>query len=357
MNTSRSLSLSALCALSIALSAPVKAQQIAPQPEQTAQPVQLVPVTTPQAEQAQPKAQAIPLPAGTPLPPPTLPYPDEQPPEYSDKDKAALALSQTWKAAPTIPTAGANGKVSYIFGETLPSVICVPLQITDVELEPGEVVKQDGLHLGDTIRWSVLPAVSGPEGSATTHLIIKPQAPNLTTSLTVATDRRMYHIRLVSTEKAADWMPYIGFNYPEADRARWAAYQQQQQRTKDRNTLPNAAGPGSAGVSLGALDFNYTIKGDAPWCPIRVYNDGVKTVIQMPKAMAQTEAPALLVIGADKKEQLVNYRVHGDRYIIDQLFSKAELISGVGRKQVKVTISRVGPASTENDTAGIQHKR
>jgi type IV secretory pathway VirB9-like protein len=37
----------------------------------------------------------------------------------------------------------------------------------------------------------------------------------------------------------------------------------------------------------------------------------------------------------------VNYRVRGDRYIVDLVFDKAVLISGVGRQQTKVTITRL----------------
>lgn len=300
-------------------------------------------------------ASAAPTP---PPPPPALPYPDEVPPVYSEKDKAALAIAQDWKNAPTVPATGSEGRVLFRFGETLPTVVCSPTQVTDIELEPGETVKPEGMHLGDTVRWAVLPAVSGPEGATTTHLICKPQGPNLTTSLVCTTDRRVYHVRLVSTAVLDEWMPYVAFSYPENQARQWAAYAVQQQKARERATIPDAVGPGK-GATLGELDFGYKIEGkNVPWLPVRCYNDGVKTVIQMPRAMIQTEAPALLVIGADRKEQLVNYRLHNDRFIVDQLFGKAVLISGVGRKQVRVTITRTGPAtSTSGDTAGIQHRR
>ncbi|TXH83454.1 MAG: P-type conjugative transfer protein TrbG, partial [Thauera aminoaromatica] len=37
-----------------------------------------------------------------------------------------------------------------------------------------------------------------------------------------------------------------------------------------------------------------------------------------------------------------NYRVQGDRYIVDTIFDKAILIAGVGRSQDRVTITRTG---------------
>ena len=60
----------------------------------------------------------------------------------------------------------------------------------------------------------------------------------------------------------------------------------------------------------------------------------------MPRSMAQGEAPALLAISG-KDDLIVNYRLKGDRYIVDSLPSKMKLIAGVGRKQKKVEITRI----------------
>ncbi|STX59154.1 putative conjugal transfer protein trbG [Legionella geestiana] len=37
---------------------------------------------------------------------------------------------------------------------------------------------------------------------------------------------------------------------------------------------------------------------------------------------------------------MVNYRVQGARYIVDTIFDRAILISGVGRRQERITIIR-----------------
>ncbi|WP_295452728.1 TrbG/VirB9 family P-type conjugative transfer protein [uncultured Thiodictyon sp.] len=102
----------------------------------------------------------------------------------------------------------------------------------------------------------------------------------------------------------------------------------------------------SGGVH-GGLDFNYEITGDARWTPIAVFNDGVKTIIEMrPTALAQTEAPTLLVVrnraGLFTPEELVlvNYRVQDHRYIVDAVFDRAVLLAGVGLGQERVTIAR-----------------
>jgi type IV secretion system protein VirB9 len=253
------------------------------------------------------------------------------PDSLTPKEEAALELAKRWLAAKDEPTLGPNGQVKFLFGATLPTIICAPLHVTDIALQPGEMIKEFGVHAGDTVRWQISPAVSGPPLNQTTHLIIKPGEVGLRTDLIVATDRRTYQFELLS--RRDDWMPSVGFSYPEEIQSEWDAYQAKAAKEKAANTLPET------GENLTALDFRYAVDGDAAWKPVRVYSTGVKTVIQMPARMKATESPALLVLGDGGKEELVNYRVRGDRYIVDLVFDKAVLISGVGRRQARVTIT------------------
>lgn len=50
--------------------------------------------------------------------------------------------------------------------------------------------------------------------------------------------------------------------------------------------------------------------------PIRMFDDGKKTFIQMPKEMRVSEAPALFLIEDDSEPIVTNYRVKGDYYIL-----------------------------------------
>jgi type IV secretion system protein VirB9 len=93
--------------------------------------------------------------------------------------------------------------------------------------------------------------------------------------------------------------------------------------------------------NISNLDFNYEIEGDAQWKPIRVYNDGIKTFIQMPKDMSVREAPVLLVLDSASNKNLVNYRLKDDKYIVDKLFDSAILLLGVGADQESIIIYRV----------------
>ncbi|HDX6242850.1 TPA: TrbG/VirB9 family P-type conjugative transfer protein, partial [Campylobacter fetus subsp. venerealis] len=82
------------------------------------------------------------------------------------------------------------------------------------------------------------------------------------------------------------------------------------------------------------LDFGYTIEGKSDLKPLRVYNNGIKTYIQMPKNMKFYEAPSLMILDKNNNKEIVNYRLKFDTFIVDRLFSKAILISGVEDKGI-----------------------
>ena len=60
----------------------------------------------------------------------------------------------------------------------------------------------------------------------------------------------------------------------------------------------------------------------------------------MAKNLKFYEAPALMLLDSKNKEEVVNYRVKQDMYIVDRLFNKAILLSGVGKNQQKIIITK-----------------
>ncbi|GBR16773.1 hypothetical protein AA105894_1655 [Asaia spathodeae NBRC 105894] len=132
------------------------------------------------------------------------------------------------------------------------------------------------------------------------------------------------------------------FSYPDEEKEAWSEYYERQNKIKENNTLPT-------GRNIANLDFGYVISGDEPsWRPMRVYNDGVHTYIQFPNAMRSSDAPSLLTLAHDgtwfssPTKQLVNYRKEGDAYVVDKVFDRAELITGVGGSQERVVIVHKG---------------
>lgn len=253
-------------------------------------------------------------------------------PALTPSEERALRIAREWqaKAATQLtPVPGPDGAIQFLYGAVQPSIVCAVMQVTDIELQPGEQI--NNINIGDSARWLVEPAVTGAGVAEVQHIVIKPMDVGLETSLMVTTNRRTYHFRLKSHK--TQYMPKISFIYPDAVEQRFLALKERQKEEKEKNTIPETQ------EYLGNLDFDYRISGSAPWKPVRVYNDGTKTIIQMPPKMHQTEAPSLLVMNNDG-EALVNYRLQGDRFIVDQLFEKAMLIAGVGSKQTKITITK-----------------
>ena len=258
-------------------------------------------------------------------------------PTLSAQEKTALAIARRWNSGAGIkPFAGPNGTVRFVFGAQQPSIVCAVLQVCDVALQAGELV--NSIQLGDTARWTVEPAVSGSGATEVMHLILKPMDVGLDTSLVVTTNRRSYHLKLRSHRTA--YMPQVAFTYPEEALAQWEALKTREGVERPEKTLPQT------GEYLGNLSFDYEIDGSVAWKPVRVYHDGRKTIIEMPQAMQHTESPSLLVVRkdgglfTDDETVIVNYRVQGNRYIVDTVFDKAILIAGVGRSQDRVTITR-----------------
>lgn len=255
--------------------------------------------------------------------------------ELTRRETANVATARRFidgnSALADVAAPGADGAVVFRFGATMPTIVCAPLYVCNLSLQPGEVV--NNVQVGDPVRWKVTPALSGSGAAQVTHVTVKPLDIGLSTNLIVATNRRAYLIKLVSRKD--DWMPSVAFSYPEDEAAQWAALEQHREAERVANVMPDT------GQHLAELDFGYRLRGDEPvWRPLRVYSDGSKTYIQFPRAMQSDELPALVSIGADKREQMVNYRLTGDRFVVDKVLDRAVLVSGVGRHQVKVRIER-----------------
>ncbi len=269
-------------------------------------------------------------------------YLSDTDPKLSEREYHSLKLTKKWMDNGQKSFRGKDGKVSFLFGATMPRLVTAPLRISDIQLQPGETIRE--VQIGDTVRWMISPSISGTAPNEVSHVIVKPTDVGLQTTLAIFTDRRTYMLNLIS--RKSDYMPIIGFEYPDEINEKWAAYHNYQRELEKSNEFSPA--PGVPIRNMSSLDFNYNIKGSTSWKPLRVYNDGIKTYIQMPKSMQFREAPVLMVLDKHDNKQLVNYRLKGDRYIVDKLFDEAVLIVGVGRDQEKILIQKTNRRYTSS---------
>jgi P-type conjugative transfer protein TrbG len=297
-------------------------------------------------------------------------------PALNIQQAAGVGITRQWEEKSyqaMVQVPGQDGSIQFHYGQSLPTIVCAVLQVTDVELQPGEIVNE--CKLGDTERWAVEPAVSG-DATKTEHLIIKPKDIGLQTSLVVTTDHRTYHLELLSD--AREYMHHVLFLYQDAPVVA-AVPTASPKPAKETPVKPLAArsvkvaleessrpSKRSAGKPSGKeavfdakdVDDGYVIKGKAPWTPLSAYNDGKHTYIEMPKGMAKSEAPALFVLkkggplGLGSQKTLVNYRVKpsGGKswYVVDNVIDRAALVVGVGGSQDKATIVRKSQTSSSS---------
>ena len=249
--------------------------------------------------------------------------------ELFEKDKQAVAKANEYIQNSMPINRDKYGRIILTYGDSLPTIVCSPVVICALELQPGESIMGD-VHLGDQVRWVVTQSFSASNGEPVTHLIIKPRDIDIGTTLFIPTDRRSYSVRLVSKKKT--YMPRVAFQYP-GDEMRKAvlrknAEEKRVARIKEKNARPKHC--------------NYSISGDVELLPRSVCDDGIKTTIVMDK-VTQT-LPAMLLQGNDKKTpyKIVNYRVHDNQYIVDRLFTDtAKLVLNTGKHKKEVSIVRM----------------
>ncbi|MEQ1930007.1 MAG: P-type conjugative transfer protein TrbG [Parvularculaceae bacterium] len=192
-----------------------------------------------------------------------------------------------------------------------------PEQVTDIALEPGERV--NSVSAGDTVRWVVGDTTSGGQAGERTHILVKPIAADLSTNLVIATDRRAYHLELRSFRET--YMAAISWTYPQDQLVK--------RRNENNRAIETVQNTIATGLDPDDLKFRYDIEGDKPsWRPVRAFDNGKQVFIQFPEQIAQGEAPPLFVLSANGKPELVNYRMRGNYYVVDRLFSAAELRLG-----------------------------
>jgi type IV secretion system protein VirB9 len=69
--------------------------------------------------------------------------------------------------------------------------------------------------------------------------------------------------------------------------------------------------------------------------------------------MSVQEAPALLILDSSSKQNLVNYRLKEDKYIVDKLFESAVLLLGVGVDQERIMIYKINSNANKKHSHNI----
>ena len=248
----------------------------------------------------------------------------------SSKRKARLPVDEIETEDPQVTigvvsnnVSSSSEKVVIAFDDTPAEIVCSPNKLCDIQLEIGESVSD--LHVGDKDNWLVSPAISGEPPNQAIHAIVKPRQIGLETSMVILTDRRVYRMTLKSSLEGN--MPFIGFEYPAV--------------VSDNAALENEVTEKKArSVVIEDINFDYRISGkEYPWRPVRVFDDGIKTFIELKEDTMLDKVPVILA-GDGSSDSIVNYDIIDHRFVVDGVSKRLVLVKGIGEKQERITVIR-----------------
>ena len=93
-------------------------------------------------------------------------------------------------------------------------------------------------------------------------------------------------------------------------------------------------------TDLSKLNFQYRIRPVGSKHPLRIFDDGLRTYIQLRGPGEPGDAPALLAMNDEGKFIAVNFRPSQDGtwFLVDGVFPRLQLIARSGRHDLKVEI-------------------
>ena len=226
------------------------------------------------------------------------------------------------------------------------TVYTAPMKITDIQLQPGEKIISTAA--GDTLRWQLSQTYSGQGPNTMQHILVKPNTGDLTNTLIITTNKRVYHVLLKSTNNGT-YMMSTKWRCPN----NMVQYSDLSAQTVGNDTASTAVhGNALYQLDLGRINFNYKfgmVKGNKPaWYPVRVFNNGRQTFIEFPKDFYNTTLPILYLADNNAKySTMINWRLKGRYMVVDTIIYKARLQTGIAKTgQTIVQIEQTQPGNS-----------
>jgi type IV secretion system protein VirB9 len=274
------------------------------------------------------------------------PKQEEEPPRPAG---AAEAVRESTGAAIQVPLKYVNGVMFYPWDETFVyEIYCQPYRITDIRLEPGEQVLETPF-LSEEKVWEIGAGVSRKNGRDAQHFFVKPTYANLTTSMIIITDRRVYHILLKSYKDT--FMVMVQWEYP-ASMPFTVKTEAMNRRVQELSGDPLEVNP-----EFLSFDYkmSYSLFKKPAWIPLRVYDDGRKTYIKLDEKMLHMESPVIF----NQSDERINYRVNKNLAVIDGLIEKITLRRGKEKVVITKKKYKTHPAAArdEQGAAAVEKTR
>jgi len=200
-------------------------------------------------------------------------------------------------------------------------------RLTHLEFEKDETIV--GIYLADPKSWHRKTAVTQRD------FFIQPKLAGRTNTATIITNKRRYELLL--KQSADQYYQRVSWQYHESDNLDGFTPETTANVEHPAKT-PESVRPKDLPVPLDLTraNFDYTVKGKAPFKPVVVFDDGRFTWLKMP---AIHEIPAILVLAQDDKAELANFMVQGDYFVIRQLLDHGALLK-LGKDEVRIYNNR-----------------
>ena len=204
-------------------------------------------------------------------------------------------------------------------------IFLTPLNITDIRLEDRETVVS--IVLGDVNNWNAETIqtsenVNG-EDKLITHVLLRPLNTNIQTDCMVATDSRIYYLKLYSTPTT--YMTAVEWTYRSST-------------PKNGSITPKV---NEVKDSFDNLNFNYVIKGDEQYKPQRAFSDTKRTYIQFANDFySSTYAPVPYLENVNGDRSIINFTQRGITYTLPLILKNGEKIVLIDDGKDMATIMR-----------------
>lgn len=252
----------------------------------------------------------------------THPAPPSSPPELMRAEPAALdpkLVVYTYDADYTYPILTQTGR------------------LTHLEFEEDEAII--GIYLADPKSWHRKTAVTRRD------FFIQPKLAGLANTATIITNKRRYELML--KQNADQYYQRVSWQHQESDQldgftpeTTTNVENNAKPPSKPTHTrLPESAKnhpPHQASthqpLNLARANFDYSVKGKAPFKPLAVFDDGRFTWLKMPSIQ---EIPAIFILAQDNAVELANFMVQGDYFVIRQMLDHGALLK-LGKEEVRI---------------------
>lgn len=212
------------------------------------------------------------------------------------------------------------------------TIIGYPGVPTDIQLSSDEHVT--GFALGDTVQW-VIEELPG-------HLFIKPMRADLFTAGTLVTDRHTYQLSFKSSNIKENWMQRVSWSYPDLvilratesslpHGAERVPYDLRTARSGNGSDTTITSASQARSIDPSKMNMDYQIKGEAPFKPLAVFDDGRSMWIKM----RRNESLPAVFEDTEEGGKLVHFAVQEEWIVIPRIVPK--LILKLGSNELHLT--------------------